>query len=304
MNVLVDILNKYFKNEVFNYNYNFYLSDEIKLNFDYKVKVLGTKKMINIGEWRDYITVNVEIIKPNDKITELLLPAIKDQYGLTRAISGEIKDIVKFIDNDILIHIDKIEINENKNIQEQKMSKIAIRTIVKDIIKLVKNNEEGEFNLPEFDSEYQFINLPVKLRVDLYLVHNYEILNYETEAFYDIDNDVIEIGVEYNPESLNKQLYNLIGELNEIVAHEIAHSIQNSRGELPKTEMSNKSNLEYYLQPHEISAQLKGFRRLSKLRNIPIEQIIIDWFETHQDIHDLNEKDKEIIIKKLINHGK
>jgi hypothetical protein len=68
--------------------------------------------------------------------------------------------------------------------------------------------------------------------------------------------------------------------------------------------MSNKSNLEYYLQPHEISAQLKGFRRLSKLRNIPIEQIIIDWFETHQDIHDLNEKDKEIIIKKLINHGK
>jgi hypothetical protein len=304
MNVLVDILNKYFKNEVFNYNYNFYLSDEIKLNFDYKVKVLGTKKMINIGEWRDYITVNVEIIKLNDKITELLLPAIKDRYGLTRAISGEIKDIVKFIDNDILIHIDKIEINENKNIQEQKMSKIAIRTIVKDIIKLVKNNEEGEFNLPEFDSEYQFINLPVKLRVDLYLVHNYEISNYETEAFYDIDNDVIEIGVEYNPESLNKQLYNLIGELNEIVAHEITHSIQNSRGELPKTEMSNKSNLEYYLQPHEISAQLKGFRRLSKLRNIPIEQIIIDWFETHQDIHDLNEKDKEIIIKKLINHGK
>ena len=57
---------------------------------------------------------------------------------------------------------------------------------------------------------------------------------------------------------------------------------------------------EYYKQPHEIPAELKGFKRVNKLRKEPIEKTIKDWFERNKSNHNLNKADVEELTKFLI----
>jgi hypothetical protein len=47
----------------------------------------------------------------------------------------------------------------------------------------------------------------------------------------------------------------------------------------------------YYLQAHEIPAELKGFRRIVKLRKQKPEQVIRDWFNRTREIHQLDDND-------------
>ena len=59
-----------------------------------------------------------------------------------------------------------------------------------------------------------------------------------------------------------------------------------------------------FRSPHEIQAQVKGFRRISNLQQKPFENIVKDWFKRHKDIHKLNDTEQEEIIGKLINYNK
>lgn len=45
-----------------------------------------------------------------------------------------------------------------------------------------------------------------------------------------------------------------------------------------------------YTQPKELDAQIYGFKRLSKLTKTPLMDVIRNWFETHRDIHQLDDK--------------
>ena len=79
--------------------------------------------------------------------------------------------------------------------------------------------------------------------------------------------------------------------------------MQNYRGELEfNDEYEELPPLEYYQQPHEILAQIKGFKRLSNLRKKPIGDVINQWFNTHRDIHGLSPKEEKIVINRLMSN--
>ena len=93
---------------------------------------------------------------------------------------------------------------------------------------------------------------------------------------------------------------NIIGELNDLFAHELEHYRQNYTGELETYDDENPKSLDYYTRPIELKAQVKGFNRLAKLQKRPFESVVKQWFETHKDIHNLNPKEQEFVISSIL----
>jgi hypothetical protein len=181
------------------------------------------------------------------------------------------------------------------------MSRIAIRNIVKDIVDLLKKEEEGRFDLPNSGDDYNFSNLSFPISVDLVLLKNNDIRKYKIESDYVPYESIINLVIEYNKTNLVSNLYDLIGEINEIIAHELEHARQDYFDEFEFDEFEFKgNNLDYYLQPHEILAQIKGFKRLSKLSGLPFFIVVRNWFNNHKEIHGLTPMEVEVVINKLL----
>jgi len=194
---------------------------------------------------------------------------------------------------------------KKKLILELNSSRFIIRKLVFDIIDIFKKNEEGDFFLPEDINDehfYEFKKLKDGLQIELTILPDYKIDTFLVNAEYYNEETIISIKIVYNPEKKNKIIYNLIGELNEIIAHELRHNYQYSTNMFDFKNMSKdqEESVDYYTQPHEIDAQVYGFRRLSKIRKIPFESVVKDWFDTHQDIHQMNKKNVDYVIKKII----
>jgi hypothetical protein len=99
-------------------------------------------------------------------------------------------------------------------------------------------------------------------------------------------------------------MYDIIGELNILVAHELEHGLQGYYDEFDLEVEEPKKSKKYYVQPHEIPAQIQGFRRLSKLKNIPFEEVVRDWFDNNKTFHQLKPKQLEKVIQKLLDFNK
>ena len=95
-----------------------------------------------------------------------------------------------------------------------------------------------------------------------------------------------------------ENIQELIGELNETLRHELEHISQHQKGyNFPK---EPRNPLKYYTQPHELEAQLAGFKRRSRKENKDLEQVIRGWFRRNEKKHRLKPKQVETIINKLI----
>lgn len=180
----------------------------------------------------------------------------------------------------------------------------VIRKIVKDLIIVFKDNEEGDFYLPEYFEDrimvYDFPGLNESLTIEFKMSINESIDNFIVDANYYGEEDIIEINLEYNPKNKRVMAYDLIGELNEIVAHEIRHVDQQNKGMFDLNKKDETDPYKYYLQPHEMDAQIFGFNRLSKLTRKPFEEIVRNWYKTHKDLHRLTDSQSEKIINKLL----
>jgi hypothetical protein len=195
----------------------------------------------------------------------------------------------------------KFDVKKPENITESRMSKVAIRTTVTDIIHKLKDGEEGTFYLPgENGEEYEFTNLPFQYSVELTLEIDDELDGFKMNGEYSSDDEVIEIIIRYNPKTLRRNFYNIIGQLNDIVAHELEHGFQYiTEGKSYETPPSDSFG--YYTQLHEVKAQRVGFRRVAKLRKLPFNDVVKDWFEDHKEIHGLSEDECEKVINVIIN---
>jgi hypothetical protein len=182
----------------------------------------------------------------------------------------------------------------------------VIRQIVKDLVVVFKENQEGDFYLPEYFSDrsmiYSFPGFSEDLVVEFRISVNESIDNFIVDANYYNEEDIIEVNVEYNPKNKREMMYDLIGELNEIVAHEIRHVDQQNKGLYDLDVEGEEDPFKYYTQPHEIDAQIFGFNRLSKLTRRPFEEIVRNWYNTHKDIHRLSDDQSEQVIDKLLSH--
>lgn len=178
-----------------------------------------------------------------------------------------------------------------------------IRTIVKDIILTYKENEEGEFYLPRGDEDsYNFPGFEQDIVVQFNLTQNNDIKDYKANANLWKDTDIIEVEIEYNPEKKSKILYDLVGEINELVAHELRHIYQRETGMFDLSGREKKNPFKYYTQPHEIDAQVFGFKRLAFLSKKPFEFVVKNWFEKNKDTHKLNDIEVQKVIKLIMDN--
>lgn len=190
---------------------------------------------------------------------------------------------------------------------ENTQQRQAVATVVKDIITIFKSNDDGDFYLPEDIDEnemtYEFSRLKTPFSVELTLEENENIDDFKVNGEYAQDDDTITIVIHYNPDKKRTLVYDLIGELNEIVAHEIRHIVQKEEGHF---DVSSKEEdpYKYYTQPHELDALNFGFKRMARMTKKPIETLVKNWFDKNEDIHMLNPEQKKDVIKKILNYKK
>jgi hypothetical protein len=301
---------------------------EIEGNLTVKVKLTGIKPMISVGELNDFIeyTLVLEDVDDNHikSIYGYLFASVKTQdyiisntdtrfYSLTSQVNELLRNFLRYFNIDNYVTstriIDKITNIDPKYMTESIISEgkysNVIRHVVKDILKVFKHQKEGEYQLPEDisteeeDMVYDFPQLGSSFTVNLILSLNDEIDTVDVDGEYYEDDDSIDIRIESNPNLDRETLEELHFELNELVAHELQHLIQRDDGYVfPKKE--TKKSLKYYTQPHEIDAQITGFKRRAQKERKPYEDVVRSWFKRNQLKHQLTQDEMGVVINKLL----
>ena len=188
---------------------------------------------------------------------------------------------------------------------ESSVTDAPVREIVRTLTNIIKTRETRTYYLPEelYDDgdtfEYDFKNIP-----EFSIEFNYN-LDPMLEDEYMIDGKTvdegytIEINLVINPNFLPGVMYDVIADLNDLVTHEIEHIYQADwkrpkyeRDPYEDREDERPTGKDYYKQPHEVPAELAGFRRVNKLRKKePIEKTIRDWFIRNRNVHNLSDED-------------
>jgi hypothetical protein len=129
----------------------------------------------------------------------------------------------------------KIIISENQLrsiIKESRIERNVVRKVVRDLTDIIKRKEEGEFYLPEdISSEeemdiYQFDDYEVEFTIEFKIIYDDNLDRFLLNGAYSTEDDVVEIVLKVNPDNLKKQMYDIIGELNILLAHELEHGLQ------------------------------------------------------------------------------
>jgi hypothetical protein len=180
-----------------------------------------------------------------------------------------------------------------------------IRSIVRDIVQAFKDNDEGEFYLPEDVSGNHYYDIPkldTQVVVELTIEPDSEIDDYLINAEYFRDVDIIGITILYNPDNKQQSLYGIVGELNEVIAHELRHVNQKIKGTYDLSVEEPEDPYLYYTQPHEVDAQVHGFKRMSQITKKPFEELVRNWFKTHEDLHGMDDEDVQKVIQTLLDY--
>ena len=323
----INFINRILKNKTFEYDGQTFDSSissaEMRGVIKYDVsEIIDIKNKIVIGEWKPIIYLNISIVGGDEayinrmKQIKSILP--NEQFNnIIRMFSAQMiseirEDLRNYLKNRIgfdgivsVENIDFLNQEEGNNLVEGKTNRQAVRTIVKDIVSVLKNEGDGEYVLPEDindDMTYDFINGPENITVELEIRPNKGVKGFLVNGNYIKDEDTVEVLIVYNPNgNLKTMMYDIIGELNDLIAHELEHYNQYTSGEYDlEDDDESEESLHYYTKPYEIKAQIKGFKRLAKIRRMPLESVIKNWFETHGDIHHLNQQDKETVINTLL----
>ena len=127
----IELINKVIKNQVFDDTIDF-IFDDTKSDISFKFNVKGTKKMISVGEYYDYLVVDVLLIDFDDKTKQLfkiiirhfadsndrydfLLNWLKKEYRFNIGLKRVVSDVLTlFSDNKehVRVHIDNIIISD------------------------------------------------------------------------------------------------------------------------------------------------------------------------------------------------
>ena len=301
---------------------------EIDCNLTVKVKLTGIKPMISVGDWKDFIeyTLILEDVDDNHlkSIYGYIFASVKTQdyiisntdtkfYSITTQVNNLLRNFLIYfgVDNYVTCTriIDKITNIDPKYMTESIISEgkygSVVRKVVKDILNVFKYQKEGEYTLPEDisadddDMVYDFTQLNSPFTVNVEMSLNDEIETVDVDGEYYDEEDTIVIRIESNPNLDRETLEELHFELNELVAHELQHLIQRDSGyKFPKR--VTKKSLKYYMQPHELDAQITGFKRRAQKERKPFEEVVRTWFDRNHSKHQLNQKEMDMVINKIL----
>jgi hypothetical protein len=313
---LINTINKYLNKETFDVPIFMGVPD---ITISSKIELTGEKQLITVGEWKNYITYTMYILKDDNDIVKLVSQIIGNNRELnvtTSYSNNTIFNFSNFLNNNLKSLFDYFGVDDypiltkiiNENISEEEIIKEGkydgvTRRLVRDIIDTFKNKKVGEFLLPEElpgnDDEmtYDFINLN-PLTVRLQLIQDNNVDEFELDGNYVINDDVIEIQVVYNPNKGNSITQELIGELNETIRHELEHLKQYMQGATRKRK--SKDPFKYFQRKGEFEAQLAGFKRRAKQERRSVEDVARRWFEKYQKRHNLTSTQIDKIVNQLI----
>ena len=290
----IDKINKIFKNKKLTWCGNFLRYDENATQdcYDFTFQIKEIKPMISVGEWKDHAFVEVTLhVDPKTILGKLVSGEYKDIWGdseqllrfypIKNGTADKIRKALKLVSNleVIVTSIKPILVSKEENITEQKINNNLIRNIVREIAFEIKNDLHGKRkkNIGTYDIG---MDEPVDIVLFVNPTPNKDenIKPLDIQGYWDEDENQIEIDVDIADDADMSIMYELIGELNDVVVHEFQHAKQTKRGDVfPDT--NYKQPKRYYLQPHEIEAQVAGFKRKAKLQKRPIEDVIREYFE-------------------------
>jgi len=296
---LYDMINGFIGDKVFQYEGPIMGGVNLDAVIEFKFKIIGDVKLRHMGEPKNYVGINLSVLSITPPQLDDFIPdldnsfEIKDRlYYTATKLENEIWGVLRYFSIEDTPVLTSIRFTGKRYYNMQKINegtsekKGIVRKLVQDIIKVFKQGE-GEYDLPEDISDemtYNFPGLNTDFTMEVKIDEDENIEGFELDGGYYDDNDTLEIHVVYNPKFFPETYYDLIGELNELVRHELQHLIQAERGiDRPKDETDPEK---YYLQPHEIDAQVAGFKRLSKIRKQPFEKIVRDFFRKNKTLSD------------------
>ena len=295
------------KNHTFNYTGSIVDGTKLKSDIEFKAKVVGIKQYLHMGQPKDNIVIDITIIRADDTSKHLLRmleerlanDPEKTLYSFSISLLWEIySNFLQILDiswakiNSIKLDFEdeKPQLTEGKH-----QSRLFVRNAVKYIIDLLKNNKSGHFYDYSDTLNMEIGDIPFEIHIKKYKKKNFK---FEIDAEYSPEDDSISLSIEYNPNTLNENLYEIIGVLNQYIEHELTHAKQESEYGLPIKQPTNP--FKYYTQSHEIEAQRKGFQRLAKLRKLPLDVVVKTWYDTHKDIHGLTDKEVNKLIDMIL----
>lgn len=318
----IERINRFFDNHIFEVYLQPTHDEDYSIRTNVKVKLTGVKGYISVGDKKPHIEYTIYIL-PTDETSDTWSNLYGDIYGRNTSIntsSQEYANLRWVMNRKLENFLQYFGVNKNvictkviNEVEPKKMNESlitearydnVIRTLVKDIISLYKFQREGEFSLPEDirgeeNMTYSFPEFKNQFSIDLNLAKDDDVDTVEVDAAYYRDEDIIEVTIVSNPEIGLHNIQELIGELNETIRHELEHVSQYQKGyDFPIKEPKNP--LKYYTQPHELEAQLAGFKRRSRKENRDLEEVIRGWFRRNEKNHRLKPKQVEILINKLL----
>lgn len=313
---IIDVVNDYLEDIVINVN----LVDGL-IKIKVKVKIIGERELFWLGNPNMNYTYSVTVLPMDEKIEKF----VRSLYGMQeidniklldrsrisgpiiqteRQISSELEHILQMFSLNTKTILHEVTLSKKNNMNESFLFEgkydFATRQIVKDIIQIIKNKGEGNFSLPEDVSNnliYDFGGHLDSFSVDLDIKIDENIKGYEVDGEYYRDDDTIRIEIVRDSTDNNQILQDLIGDLNELVRHELEHKKQKGLGYKMRKEPTEP--FKYYTQKRELEAQKAGFKRRAKQEKRSIEDVIRQWLEKNQSKHNLNTKEQEKLIKKL-----
>lgn len=322
----IERLNEFLSNHEFVIANPFGLPND-KSTLEVKIKLTGMKPMISIGEWKNFIEYTLILENTEDAHLRQMLgyvfASLKTHdyiisntdtkfYSLTSQVNELLRKFLNYwgIDNYVTCTkiIDKVTNVDPKYMLEGVINEgrydIVIRNVVKDILTTFKYQKEGEFNLPEDilggeEMVYIFPNIDSPFSVELYMEVDDDVDTVDVDGEYYADDDTIVVRIKSNPNLDREMLEELHFELVELISHEIKHLEQNERGyKFPRKEP--KKSLKYYTQPHEIEAQIAGFKKRAQKQRRPFADVVDDWFDKNRHKHGLTDDEIDIVVDKIL----
>jgi hypothetical protein len=321
----IERLNEFFKDHSFEIQNPFGDGLNEEMNVTVKVQLTGVKPMISVGEWKDFIEYTLFLEDIDNKfgrgIYGYQFAALKTHdyklsntdttfYLTTVKVNDVLRNFLKYWGIDNYVTCTRI-VNKVANIDPKYMTESLItegkydnvtKQLVKDVLTTIKYQKEGEFTLPEDISgemTYNFPQLDTEFTIELNLTISDDVETVDVDGAYYPEDDVIGIEIITNPNLNREILEELYYELNELIRHELEHVIQFDRGDnIPKKEP--KQPIKYYSQPHELQAQIAGFKRRAKKERKPLEDVIRSWFAKNQLKHRLSPKNIEVVINRIL----
>ena len=77
----VKLINKITSKETFKYTGDIISGVDIKADIDYKFKITGHRKMVSVGEYYDYLLLEVVITGVHDRISKILFDPAPTEEG-------------------------------------------------------------------------------------------------------------------------------------------------------------------------------------------------------------------------------